>query len=181
MHQDGRARADRCGVWRRTARSGPGQLDLVSGVDRGGAIGCGHDEDRDTLAQAVGTALRVGGHARARAFPAAQWHELDLFRHPDERAPWTLHRDESFGAKLRDGLPDCRAADAVLLRQPELAGQRLARTELAGLDLVAQQVRELAEDGAVGRGIDHAGHRTWPRCSVTLYVQAHVVMLPPPR
>src|SRR5919112_164575 len=67
------------------------------------------------------------------------------------------------------------------LSQPKLARQRLARTELTGLDLVAQQVRELAEDGAVGRRIDHASHRTWPRCPVPLYVQIHVGMLPPPR
>jgi hypothetical protein len=43
-------------------------------------------------------------------------------------------------------LPDRRAADAVFLRESQLAGQRLAGPELAGLDLIAQKVGKLPEN-----------------------------------
>jgi hypothetical protein len=46
---------------------------------------------------------------------------------------------------VTDGLAHGGAPDAVLLRRPQFAGQRLAGRESARLDLVAEQVGEPAE------------------------------------
>jgi hypothetical protein len=72
-----------------------------------------------------------------------------------------VDRHQALGPQLTDGLPHGGAADPVLLGEPQLAGQRLARSEVTGVDLVAQQIGELAENRTVGRRIDHDPYRTW--------------------
>ena len=136
-------------------------MDAVCWVDRCGAVRCLDDQDRNSFAQAVGAALGVGWHAGAGEFAAAQGDCFGWLRDPDECPSWAIDRHQAFRAELTDGLPHRRAADAVLLGQPQLAGQRLAGSEAARRDLVAQQIGELAENRAVGRRIDHDFYGTW--------------------
>ena len=69
----------------------------------------------------------ASGRRPARRGPAPR---LDRLGHADEGPPRPVDGDQSLGAQLADRLPHGGAADAVLLRQPQLAGQRLAGTEL---------------------------------------------------
>jgi hypothetical protein len=69
---------------------------------------------------------------------------------------WPVDGDQPFGAQLADGLAHGGAADAVFLREAQLAGQRLAGAQLSRLDLVAEQVSQLAEHRTVRGRIDHA-------------------------
>jgi hypothetical protein len=165
----------------RAAALRAGELHAVSGVDGDRAVGRGDYQDRDALGETMGAALGVSRHPCAGMLAASERDDLDRLRHPDEGAPRSLHIDQTLGAELPDRLPDSCAADAVLLDESQLAGERLTRPELARLDLVAQQIGQLPEDSPVRRGIDHGSHRTWPRYFVALYVQTYVEMMLLPR